>query len=145
MGRGARSCRHPSRTLPKNLKARIVRNTPAARQEFQKTKANSRRRFEQSRQEGEGGEHDQGGPDPPEKADVTQKAAAQVLDAFCEAVREAAARDERTALPGFGTFAVVQTAARRARNPQTGEALEVPARPAVRFRAGKSLREAVRR
>ncbi len=79
-----------------------------------------------------------------EKADVTQKVAAQVLDAALEAIREAAARGERVNLPGFGVFVVVPTKERAARDPRTGAEIRIPAGRAVRFRAGKALRDAVK-
>lgn len=44
-------------------------------------------------------------------------------------------------LLGFGTFKTVQREAREARNPRTGEKLEIPARPIVRFVPGKRLKD----
>jgi len=79
-----------------------------------------------------------------EKADVTQKVATQVLDAALEAIREAAARGDRVNLPGFGAFVVVPTKERAARDPRTGAEIRIPAGRAVRFRAGKALRDAVK-
>jgi DNA-binding protein HU-beta len=46
-------------------------------------------------------------------------------------------------LIGFGTFAVKQRQARTARNPRTGEAIQVPAKHVIRFSPGKALKEAV--
>ena len=44
---------------------------------------------------------------------------------------------------GMGTFVVKDRAARKARNPKTGAIVDVPAKKAVRFRASKSLKQAV--
>jgi len=77
------------------------------------------------------------------KSGASQKAVARILDAVLEAVKEAAARGDRVSLPGFGAFVVVTQAARQVRSPK-GETVDVPARKAVRFRAGKALREAVK-
>jgi DNA-binding protein HU-beta len=44
---------------------------------------------------------------------------------------------------GFGTFSTSKRAARKGRNPQTGEAMKIKARTVAKFRAGKSLREVV--
>jgi DNA-binding protein HU-beta len=79
-----------------------------------------------------------------EKANVTQKVAGQVLDAALEAVQEAARRGDRVNLPGFGAFVVVATKERAARDPRTGAEIRIPAGRAVRFRAGKALRDAVK-
>ena len=46
-------------------------------------------------------------------------------------------------LVNFGTFKVVNRKARKGRNPRTGEALDIPAKNVVRFKAGKALKEAV--
>jgi DNA-binding protein HU-beta len=45
--------------------------------------------------------------------------------------------------PGFGTFKVVERAARAGRNPQTGAKIQIPASKAVKFGAAKHLRDAI--
>lgn len=50
---------------------------------------------------------------------------------------------DQVALTGFGTFKSVAQKARTARNPQTGATIEVPARNAPRFSAGKNLKTTV--
>jgi DNA-binding protein HU-beta len=64
-------------------------------------------------------------------------------------VRDALARIERAVgkgetvnLVGFGRFEIYERSARRGRNLQTGETLEIPAMKSVRFRIGKRLRDA---
>jgi len=54
------------------------------------------------------------------------------------------ARGEKVSLVGFGTFQVRERKARRGRNPQTGEELQIPARKTPRFKPGKGLREKVK-
>ena len=51
----------------------------------------------------------------------------------------ALARGDRVELRGFGTFSVTRRAARTARNPRTGQAVEVLERLLPRFRTGKNL------
>ena len=46
-------------------------------------------------------------------------------------------------LPGFGSFKTSERAARTGRNPKTGETMEIGARTAVSFSAGKRLKESV--
>ncbi|MGB9792601.1 MAG: HU family DNA-binding protein [Thermacetogeniaceae bacterium] len=80
-----------------------------------------------------------------EAAEVTQKQAAQVLDAFFAVVKDAAASGEEVRIPGFGSFVVRERKARAGRNPQTGEEIVIPARRAVVFKPGKELRDAAER
>jgi DNA-binding protein HU-beta len=44
---------------------------------------------------------------------------------------------------GFGSFKVVKRAARKGRNPRTGEDLQIPASKTVKFTAGKALKESL--
>ena len=46
-------------------------------------------------------------------------------------------------IAGFGTFSVVERAAREGRNPRTGETIPIPASKSVKFRVGAGLKEAV--
>lgn len=47
------------------------------------------------------------------------------------------------AIHGFGTFTVVERAARTARNPTTGEPIQVPAKRTVKFKPAKALKDAL--
>ena len=61
------------------------------------------------------------------KAELTNKEAAKVLDAFIEVVTETLAKEEDVALPGFGSFSVAERKARTARDFRTGKDINVPA------------------
>jgi DNA-binding protein HU-beta len=78
------------------------------------------------------------------RAGVTKAEAGRVVNAVFESVREALSRGEKITLTGFGTFEVRQRAERVGRNPQSGERITIPAQRTAAFRAGKSLKEAVR-
>jgi DNA-binding protein HU-beta len=78
-----------------------------------------------------------------ERADITQKVAARAVDAFVEAVQEAVGRGEEVRIPGFGAFLVKTRAERKGRDIKTGEAITIPARKVVAFKAGKEMKEAV--
>ena len=54
------------------------------------------------------------------------------------------ARHEKVQLIGFGNFEVRHRAARKGRNPQTGEEMEIPATDVPAFKPGKSLKDAVK-
>jgi len=78
------------------------------------------------------------------KAGLTRKEAGDVVDAITSAITDSLVRNERVTLVGFGTFQVRQRKARRGVNPQTREAINIPAKKVPKFTAGKALREAVR-
>ena len=77
-------------------------------------------------------------------ADVTKAAAAKVVDAFTDAVTSALKNGDSVTLIGFGTFKVSQRATRTGRNPQTGKELQIAARKAPAFTAGKALKDALK-
>lgn len=77
-------------------------------------------------------------------AGVTKAEAARVVEAVIKSVTDALAAGEKVTVTGFGTFEVRQRAARMGRNPQTGETIQIPAQRTPAFRAGKSLKDAVK-
>ncbi|MGC5263956.1 HU family DNA-binding protein [Streptomyces cyaneofuscatus] len=80
-----------------------------------------------------------------ERAEVTRKDADAVLTALAETVGDVVAKgDEKVTVPGFLTFERISRAARTARNPQTGDPLEIPAGYGVKVSAGSKLKEAAK-
>ncbi|MDR1001602.1 MAG: HU family DNA-binding protein [Clostridiales bacterium] len=77
------------------------------------------------------------------KSELSKKDSEKALKAFEEAVTEALVNGDKVQLVGFGTFDVADRAAREGRNPQTGEAMPIPASKAPRFKVGKQLRDSV--
>jgi DNA-binding protein HU-beta len=70
--------------------------------------------------------------------------AGDVLDAVFDAISKALAKKGgEVRLVGFGTFSTSKRKAGKGRNPRTGEEIKIPASTNVRFRAGKSLKDAV--
>ncbi|KPJ72293.1 hypothetical protein AMJ52_06790 [candidate division TA06 bacterium DG_78] len=78
------------------------------------------------------------------KAKISKRAANIALNTFVESVTGALKRGDRVALVGFGTFSVAKRKARTARNPRTGETIQVPAKRAPKFKAGRELKKAVK-
>lgn len=76
-------------------------------------------------------------------AGLTKKDAAKAVDAIFKAITDNMARHEKVQLIGFGNFEVRERAARKGRNPQTGEEIEIPATKAPAFKPGKALKDAV--
>ena len=75
---------------------------------------------------------------------LTKKTSRQAVGAITSVITDGLARGERVTLVGFGTFWVMERKARRGRNPQTGQTIQVPAKKVPRFRPGKGLRKAVK-
>ena len=76
---------------------------------------------------------------------VTKRDCKLVVGGCLAAVKEALARGEGVELRGFGTLKVRHRKARRARNPRTGEPVEVPARAVAVFRPSRDLSSRVDR
>jgi DNA-binding protein HU-beta len=77
-------------------------------------------------------------------AGISKTAANAALNSFTESVTKALKKkDGKLSLVGFGTFSKVRRKARKGRNPQTGEAIKIKASNAVKFKAGKKLKESV--
>ena len=77
-----------------------------------------------------------------EKTDMTKKDSAEMLDGLLAVVVETLQKGEDIAIAGFGTLKV--KAARTGRNPQTGETIQIAASKAISFKAGKTLKDAVK-
>ncbi len=77
------------------------------------------------------------------QADISKAAAGRALDVALDAVKGALQKGELVTLVGFGTFYVGKRAARNGRNPRTGKTIKIAAASLPKFRAGKSLKEAV--
>ena len=78
-----------------------------------------------------------------EKAELTKVDAEKALKAFIDVVTEEMKKGGKVQLVGFGTFEVTERDARTGRNPQTGEAIEIKASKAPKFKAGKALKDTV--
>ncbi|HHV06682.1 MAG TPA: HU family DNA-binding protein [Firmicutes bacterium] len=78
-----------------------------------------------------------------EKTGLTKKDSEKAVGALFEVVTETLSTGERVQVVGFGTFEVRDRAARKGRNPQTGEVIDIAAAKVPAFKAGKALREAV--
>ena len=78
-----------------------------------------------------------------ERANLSKKDAEKALVAFIEETTNALKNGEKVQLVGFGSFEVKTRAARKGRNPQTKEAIPIPASKAPVFKAGKSFKDEV--
>ena len=78
-----------------------------------------------------------------EKSGLTKKDSEKALNAFIESIEEALAKGYKVQLVGFGTFEVRERSARKGRNPQTGDEIDIPAASVPAFKAGKALKDKV--
>lgn len=74
---------------------------------------------------------------------ITKKDCGLVVDGLLNAIKLALAEHENIEIRGFGTFKVRERKSRVARNPRTGDRVEVPARMVPVFKPSKDLREQV--
>ena len=78
-----------------------------------------------------------------DSAGLSKADAGKALDAALDAVTKSLSGGNAVSLVGFGNFSVTRRNARTGRNPQTGAEIQIPARNAVKFSAGKALKDAV--
>ena len=76
-------------------------------------------------------------------AELSKADAGRAVDAMIGVISKALKKGDTITLVGFGTFSVRKRAARQGRNPQTGAPVKIPARKALKFSAGKGLKDAV--
>jgi DNA-binding protein HU-beta len=79
-----------------------------------------------------------------EKAELSKKDATNAVDAVFDVITGSLQNNEKVQLIGFGNFEVRERAARKGRNPQTGEEIEIPASNVPAFKPGKALKDAVK-
>ena len=76
-----------------------------------------------------------------DSAEITKKQAQTVLDTLAETAYKEAKKG--FTIPGIGKLVLVKRKARMGRNPQTGEAIKIPAKTVVKFRIAKACKDAV--
>ncbi len=76
-------------------------------------------------------------------AGITKEQATLALQAVETSITKALANGDTVQMVGFGSFSIAERQARKGRNPKTGEAIDIPAKNAVKFKAGKLLNDAI--
>ncbi|HEU4964688.1 MAG TPA: HU family DNA-binding protein [Bacilli bacterium] len=79
-----------------------------------------------------------------EKAEISKKDAGNAVDAMFDSIVEALASGDKVQLIGFGNFEVRERAARKGRNPQTGEEMEIAASKVPAFKPGKQFKDSIK-
>ncbi len=80
-----------------------------------------------------------------ERTGMTKKDTEKVVNEVFEVVSDQLAQEDKVQLIGFGTFEVRERAAREGRNPATGEVIHIEATKVPAFKAGKALKEKVKK
>ena len=78
-----------------------------------------------------------------EKVGLSKKEAQDIVEIIFDTIKQAFVEGDSVKIPGFGTFNVRKKAARRGRNPQTGEELVISPRRVLTFKASNQLKEAI--
>jgi DNA-binding protein HU-beta len=78
-------------------------------------------------------------------AGITKRQAQEALNCFFDSVTSTLKRGQKVSFVGFGTFSTTKRKARTGRNPQTGQAIKIAAARVPKFKAGKQLRDAVKK
>ncbi len=75
-----------------------------------------------------------------EEHELTKSLARELVDSVFDMITSAAQKGEEVSLFGFGKFKVAERAARKGRNPRTGEAVRIAASKNLKFTAARSLK-----
>lgn len=76
-------------------------------------------------------------------AEISKDAALKAIDSMTANIKKSLKKGDHVSLIGFGRFSVKQRAARKGRNPQTGEEIQIKARKVVKFSPGQPFKDAV--
>ena len=77
------------------------------------------------------------------KAEISKKGSEAFTEALIETITETLQQGDKVQIVGFGTFEVKERAARKARNPRTGEEVDIAATKVPFFKVGKALKDCV--
>lgn len=78
------------------------------------------------------------------KSHLTNRAAADAVNQTFNIITDALIRGEKVVITGFGTFLIRSRAARRGRNPQTGQVIQLPSKKTPGFTAGKTIKRKIK-
>lgn len=80
-----------------------------------------------------------------EQTELSKKDAEIAINAFIDVVADTLVSGEKITITGFGSFEVVERAARKGRNPRTGKSISIPKSKSPKFKPSKNLKEAINR
>ena len=74
---------------------------------------------------------------------LTRKQTEIIVETVFEGIKEALSKGDKIEIRGFGNFRLKQRKPRKARNPKTGESVDVPSKRVLHFKVGKALKDAL--
>ncbi len=74
------------------------------------------------------------------KTEVTKKTVDTILTETFSTIGKTVKKEGRHSIPGFGTFSLTKRAARKGRNPQTGETIKIKASKSIKFKPSTALK-----
>ncbi len=77
-------------------------------------------------------------------SDMSKAEAERIVEGVFDSITEELKGGGEVSIAGFGIFSVKDRAARTARNPRTGEPVDVPATIVAKFKPAKALKDAVK-
>ena len=77
------------------------------------------------------------------QAGISKAAAGRAVETMTGTIKKGLKKNERVSIVGFGSFTTRKRSARKGRNPQTGEVMDIKERNVIRFSPGKPLKEAI--
>jgi len=78
------------------------------------------------------------------KINLTKTDTLKAIESIFDTITETLTKNNEVSITGFGSFSVNKRAARLGVNPRTGEKIQISAKSVPKFKAGKSLKEAVK-
>jgi DNA-binding protein HU-beta len=78
-----------------------------------------------------------------ELSELSKKDATKAVESVFEAISDALKGGDKVQLVGFGNFEVRERSARKGRNPQTGQEIEIAASKVPSFKPGKALKDGI--
>jgi integration host factor subunit alpha len=78
-----------------------------------------------------------------EKVGISKKETAAVVQTIFDTIKETLEDEENVKISGFGNFVIRKKRARRGRNPQTGEEIEISARKVITFKPSNVLKDLI--
>ena len=76
---------------------------------------------------------------------IQQAEASNIVDKFTNTVITALRKEKEIKLIGFGNYIVSEIAAKKGKNLQTNEPIDIPAYNQIRFKASKAMKEAIKK
>ena len=80
-----------------------------------------------------------------EKVGFSKKEVAKIAESIFDIVKESLQQEDKIKISGFGNFVVRKKRARRGRNPQTGDDIEISSRRILTFKPSQVLKAALNR